>query len=139
MLDRLLGYAQRLFPSGNWSWDSSGRHSGPIQEKAAVYALPHTHQGKRTYGGRVVVMSFVALRERWLSSRVGATGGRRLTAMVTDDALRVPGKPRRGGTSENPPAFHFPEPTPTAVTDHALFRWYIARCSLASLPEQTGQ
>jgi hypothetical protein len=33
---------------------------------------------------------------------------------VSDDGLPLPGKSRTGGSSENPPAFHFPQPTPTA-------------------------
>ena len=35
-----------------------------------------------------------------------------LTADVTDDGLPAPGKARRGGTSENPPTFRFPEGIP---------------------------
>jgi hypothetical protein len=40
-----------------------------------------------------------------------------LTARVTDDGLPLPGKGRVGGNSENPPAFRFPESTPTAPTN----------------------
>jgi hypothetical protein len=40
-----------------------------------------------------------------------------LTATVTDDGQPPLAKGRRGGTSENPPAFHFPQPTPSAPTN----------------------
>ena len=40
-----------------------------------------------------------------------------LTADVTDDGLPKPGKPRTGGTSENPPTFRLPPGNPGAPTN----------------------
>lgn len=75
------------------------------------------------------------------TSRISLPATLTLTATVTDDGQPPPNRPRRGGTSENPPAFHVPQPTPTApvnvpqierpprpsVTDRLTLAWIVWR------------